>query len=200
MKKTISIEVSRLLEAYNKSNSNFKSFLESLFGSEIFKSSDEEMYKSLLNLIENHGGSELLAWVEKHVELDEVNKSSFSPWPVESNGTIIGVAVPIINKVFYFDDTPENNEYMNWSDAMDFAKGRGRTLPSKKELHLCYFFKDEINAIAESAGHPDFLSGCILSSTEYSTHYAWYVGFPSGYVYSGNKYYTSNVVRPVADI
>lgn len=158
------------------------------------------MYKSLLNLIEKHGSSELLAWTEKRVELDSVKKSPVSPWPVELNGKVIGVGVPIINKVFYLDDVPEDDKEMNWHDAMSFAKDRGRTLPSKKDLHLCFFFKDEINAISKSAGHPDFLSGCIWSSTEDSTFNAWYVLFNSGGVYTFSKYLTGYVVRPVADI
>lgn len=200
MNKKVEIEVSRLRETYNDGDAATRSLLESLYGSEIFQKSDEDMYKSLLNLIENYGSTELLVWTEKRVELDAVKKPAVAPWAVEANGKVVGVAVPIINKVFYFDDVPENDEEMNWDDAMAFAKERGRTLPSKRELHLCYFFKDEINAIAEAAGHPDFLSGWIWSSTEFFTSNAWYVYFNSGYVSNNNKYNTGNVVRPVADI
>ncbi len=199
MNTKVEIEVSRLRETYNDGDAAIRSLLESLYGSEIFQKSDEDMYKSLLNLIENYGSTELLVWTEKRVELDAVKKPAVAPWAVEANGKVVGVAVPIINKVFYFDDVPENDEEMNWDDAMAFAKERGRTLPSKRDLHLCYFFKDEINAIAEAAGHPDFLSGWIWSSTESSTSGAWGVGFGSGFVYNGIKYYTL-VVRPVADI
>lgn len=115
------------------------------------------------------------------------------------DGKIIGVRVPIINKAFYFCDVPEGDREMNWPDAMDYAKKRGRTLPTKREFYVILFFKDEINAIAAEAGHPDFLSGWAWSSTEYTT-YAWIVYFNSGSVSSTYKYGTNNVVRPVADI
>ncbi|MBO5546226.1 MAG: DUF1566 domain-containing protein [Bacteroidales bacterium] len=157
------------------------------------------MYKQLLMLIENYGSTELLVWAEKRVQIDPVEKpSAVAPWAVEKDGKVVGVAVPIINKVFYFDDVPEDDKEMNWDDAMAYAKERGRELPSRRELMLCYFFKDEINAIAEAAGHPDFLSGWVWSSTEYSTGSAWYVGFPSGHVGGNGKYSTGTVVRPVA--
>ena len=122
------------------------------------------------------------------------------PWAIENAaGKVVGVGVPIINKAFYFDDVPEDDKEMNWDDAMAFAKERGRELPTKRELMLCYFFKDEINAIAEAAGHPGFLSGWIWSSTEYNTTNAWNVGFNSGYVTYTGKYFTAYlVVRPVA--
>lgn len=200
MNETIQIEVSRLRETYNDGDAAIRSLLESLYGSEIFKLSDEEMYKSLLLLIENHGSTDLLVWTEKRVQLDPVAKpAAVAPWAVEKDGKVVGVAVPIINKVFYFDDVPEDDQEMNWDDAMAFAKERGRTLPSKRELILCLFFKDEINAIAEAAGHPNFLDDYVWSSTEYSTNYAWLVYFYSGGVYGTYKC-NSSVVRPVADI
>ena len=119
------------------------------------------------------------------------------PWAVEANGKVVGVAVPIINKVFYFDDIPEGDQEMNWDDAMAYAKKHGRKLPTQKDLMLCFYFKDAINAIAEAAGHPDFLYGWIWSSMEYNTNLAWGVNFNSGIVtYTGK--YTSLVVRPVA--
>ena len=201
MNETIQIEVSRLRETYNDGDAAIRSLLESLYGSEIFKLSDEEMYKSLLLLIENHGSTDLLVWTEKRVQLDPVAKpAAVAPWAVEKDGKVVGVAVPIINKVFYFDDVPEDDQEMNWDDAMAFAKERGRTLPSKRELILCLFFKDEINAIAEAAGHPNFLDDYVWSSTEYSTGYAWFVYFNNGGVGGGYKYNTTFVVRPVADI
>ncbi len=200
MNETIQIEVSRLRETYNDGDAAIRSLLESLYGSEIFKLSDEEMYKSLLLLIENYGSTELLVWAEKRVQIDEVTKPlAVAPWPVKDpDGKTIGVGVPIINKVFYFDDIPEDDKEMNWDDAMAFAKERGRELLPKRELMFCFFFKDEINAIAEEAGYPDFLHGWIWSSTECSTNGAWYVYFLSGNVYNTYKYYTYYVVRPVA--
>lgn len=200
MNKKVEIEVSRLREIYNDGDAATRSLLENLYGTEIFQLSDEEMYKQLLMLIENYGSTELLVWAEKRVQIDEVAKPlAVAPWPVKDpDGKTIGVGVPIINKVFYFDDIPENDEEMSWDDAMAHAKKLGRTLPSKRELHLCYFFKDEINAIAEEAGYPDFLHGWIWSSTEYNTINAWNVYFNSGYVTYTYKYTTTFVVRPVA--
>lgn len=199
MNKKVEIEVSRLREIHNDGDAATRSLLENLYGTEIFQLSDEEMYKQLLMLIENYGSTELLVWAEKRVQIDPVEKpSAVAPWAVEKDGKVVGVAVPIINKVFYFDDVPEDDKEMNWDDAMAYAKERGRELPSRRELMLCYFFRDEINAIAEAAGHPDFLSGWVWSSTEYLTSSAWYVYFNSGLVGSGYKSYTSFVVRPVA--
>lgn len=120
------------------------------------------------------------------------------PWPVkDKSGRVIGVGVPVINKVFYFADVPEDDERMEWKEAMDYAAKRGRSLPTQKELMLCFYFKDAINAIAEEAGHPDFLYGWIWSSTEYNQGNAWVVNFNGGSVHNSYKYY-SNVVRPVA--
>lgn len=200
MNTKVEIEVSRLREIYNDGDAATRSLLESLYGSEIFQLSDEEMYRKLLLLIENYGSTELLVWAEKRVQIDEVAKPlAVAPWPVkDSDGKVIGVGVPIINKVFYFDDIPEDDKEMTWDDAMAFAKERGRELLPKRELMFCFFFKDEINAIAEEAGYPDFLHGWIWSSTEGSTNNAWIVHFHSGYVYLNIKYYTNTVVRPVA--
>ena len=113
-------------------------------------------------------------------------------------GKTVGVGIPVINKAFYFADVPENDKEMNWFKAMEFAEKRGRSLPSKKEMYIVLFYKDEINAIAAEAGHPDFLSGWAWSSTEYGTVIAWVVNFGSGVVGSYYKYGTNTVVRPVA--
>ena len=121
------------------------------------------------------------------------------PWAIkDADGKTIGIGVPVINKAFYFADVPENDKEMNWFKAMEFAEKRGRSLPSKKEMYIVLFYKDEINAIAAEAGHPDFLSGWAWSSTECGTTFAWFVGFGSGGVSNYGKYGTSGVVRPVA--
>ena len=121
------------------------------------------------------------------------------PWAIkDADGKTIGIGIPVINKAFYFADVPENDKEMNWFKAKEFADKRGRSLPSKKEMYIVLFYKDEINAIAAEAGHPDFLSGWAWSSTECSTTYAWYVSFGSGYVNNNVKYTTFYVVRPVA--
>lgn len=208
MNKTAEIEISRLHAIYRGCDKKMREFLEGIFGKDAFTTTDDEMFevvKSFIECCETASDVEInetVKWLESYRARTQTvaSNSKIAPWAVEADGKIVGVAVPIINKVFYFDDIPEGDEEMNWDDAMAFAKERGRTLPSKRELHLCYFFKDEINAIAEAAGHPDFLSGWIWSSTEYNTNIAWHVHFNSGYVTFNNKCYTSYVVRPVADI
>jgi hypothetical protein len=122
-----------------------------------------------------------------------------TPWKIkDAAGNTIGIGVPVIDKALYFEDVPKNDKEMNWFDATKHAKMLGRALPSKKELYILAYFKDEINELAAEAGHPDFLHGWAWSSTEYSTNNAWYVSFGSGSVSNGYKYYTSIVVRPVA--
>ena len=122
-----------------------------------------------------------------------------TPWKIkDADGNTIGIGVPVIDKALYFEDVPKNDKEMNWFDATKHAKMLGRALPSKKELYILAYFKDEINELAAEAGHPDFLSGWAWSSTEYNTLLAWYVSFGSGYVDNYNKSGTTYVVRPVA--
>ena len=122
-----------------------------------------------------------------------------TPWKIkDADGNTIGIGVPVIDKALYFEDVPKNDKEMNWFDATKHAKMLGRALPSKKELYILAYFKDEINELAAEAGHPDFLHGWTWSSTEYNTFSAWSVYFGSGLVYTFYKYYTSFVVRPVA--
>ena len=122
-----------------------------------------------------------------------------TPWKIkDADGNTIGIGVPVIDKALYFEDVPKNDKEMNWFDATKHAKMLGRALPSKKELYILSYFKDEINELAAEAGHPDFLHGWAWSSTEYNTYYAWYVGFGSGVVSYNLKSYTTSVVRPVA--
>lgn len=121
------------------------------------------------------------------------------PWAIkDADGKTIGIGIPVINKALYFEDVPKNDKPMNWHDAMKHAKLLGRALPTQKELYILAYFKDEINELAAEAGHPDFLSGWAWSSTEYFTTFVWYVVFGSGTVYTGSKYNTTFVVRPVA--
>lgn len=122
-----------------------------------------------------------------------------TPWKIkDAAGNVIGIGVPVIDKALYFEDVPKNDKEMNWLDATKHAKMLGRALPSKKELYILAYFKDEINELAAEAGHPNFLHGWAWSSTEGSTSIAWIVVFGSGVVGNGNKYGTSIVVRPVA--
>lgn len=73
-------------------------------------------------------------------------------------------------------------------------------LPSVLELATIYAFKDEINEVLrqiddESEFLPD--DDWFWSSSEYSQHNAWYVGFGNGYIYGYGKYNTG-YVRAVA--
>ena len=205
MDKTISIEASKLRALYLGCDKKMREFLEGIYGKDVFATTDDEMFEIVKSFIKSSETAsnveidETVKWLESYRVRTHAGatNSKIAPWAVEKDGKVVGVAVPIINKVFYFDDVPEDDKEMSWDDAMAFAKERGRELPTTRELHLCFFFKDEINAIAEAAGHPDFLSGWIWSSTECSTSTAWSVYFPSGSVYNSSKY-LSYVVRPVA--
>ena len=122
-----------------------------------------------------------------------------TPWKIkDADGNTIGIGVPVIDKALYFEDVPKNDKEMNWFDATKHAKMLGRALPSKKELYILAYFKDEINELAAEAGHPDFLHGWAWSSTEGSANGAWGVYFGSGSVNINSKYNTTYVVRPVA--
>ena len=205
MDKTISIEASKLRDLYDGGDKQTRAILEEIYGKEVFAETDDVMFEVVRSFIESSETAsdeeikETVEWLESYKLRTQamLAEPKIAPWAVEKDGKVVGVAVPIINKVFYFDDITEEDKEMTWDDAMAYAKERGRELPTKRDLHLCYFFKDEINAIAEAAGHPDFLSGWIWSSTEYSTSFAWGVHFNSGYA-TGNHKSGSGVVRPVA--
>ena len=206
MKKTVEIDVVRLRRLYQAGDEKTREALESMCSKDVLVADDDEMLELVTDMLsenETHDEDEIrsaIDWVEDLRARKSTPKTSqkIEPWAIKNkDGKVIGVGVPIINKAFYFDQCPD--EEMNWDDAMKYAKKHGRKLPTKKELVLCWFFKDEINAIAAEAGHPDFLSGYIWSSTEYLTGNAWFVNFLSGGVYNYYKY-SSIVVRPVADI
>ena len=208
MKKTVEIEVAKLRSLYQGGDEKTREALEAMYGKDILVADDDEMLERVTQILSENDIRDddeiqsAIDWVEALRARKAIPETSqkVEPWAIKNkDGKVIGVGVPIINKAFYFDQCPK--EEMNWDDAMKYAKKLGRKLPTKKELVLCWFFKDEINAIAEAAGHPDFLSGYIWSSTEYNTLSAWYVGFGSGLVDGYNtKYYATYVVRPVADI
>ena len=207
MKKTVEIEVSRLRCLYQEGDQKTREALESMYGKDVLEAGDDEMLELITGMLEENeirDDSEIqsaIGWLEALLSRKAVPETGqkIAPWPIkDKDGKIVGVGVPIINKAFYFDQSPD--EEMTWDDAMAYAKKFGRKLLKKEELMLCYYFKDAINAIAAEAGHPDFLSGWIWSSTEYNTTYAWFVYFNSGYVFSIIKCNTNFVVRPVADI
>lgn len=205
MNKQITIEASKLRDAYQNGDKKTKAVPEGLYGKEALLPNDEELWETvkerlLRNEQPNRSDVEAaVAYVEKLRARAKTSENRVEPWAIKNDaGDIIGVGVPIINKAFYFADVPEGDKEMTWDDAVAFAKKRGRTLASKAELMLCYYFKAAINAIAEEAGVEGFLDDWVWSSTEYNTYTAWTVNFNNGLVGTFGKYYTLYVVRPVA--
>ena len=205
MDKTVAIEVAKLRDLYQRGDKKTRSILEGIYGKDVLIPGDEEIWEQVKQRLLNNeqpNGAEVeavIAYVDRLRTQAKPSENKLAPWPIKDEaGMIIGVGVPVINKAFYFAEVPDGDKGMSWDDAMEYAKKRGRTLASKAELMVCYYFKDAINKIAEEAGFPDFLYDWTWSSTETSTYNAWYVGFSSGIVTGNNKYYTNYVVRPVA--
>lgn len=113
-------------------------------------------------------------------------------WDEERNG----VFVPLINKVIDAHNLCE--EEKNWDEAMRLAKEAGKALPSVKEMHLMFYFKDEINALLEEHGG-DKLEGWFWASTEYNSTNAWIMAFSNGDCTYDYKF-ISTCVRAVAAI
>ncbi len=113
-----------------------------------------------------------------------------NPWPIESDGKVIGVGIPFIGKAIYFDKVAFGK---NWDEAMAHAKSVGGALPTKKELHIIAAFYDEIAEI-----WPDIRKDWIWSSEEYSAGYAWTLTYP-GAIYAYYKYSKFSAV-PLSDL
>jgi len=111
--------------------------------------------------------------------------------PIEQDGEVVGVNIPIINKGLIFADIPAKR--MSWDDAMAYAKNKGKALPTLKECYVIQFFRDEI---AEYM--PAFADLSLWSCSQYSADYAWNV-YASGLVDYTNKYNGLTVV-PLADL
>lgn len=111
--------------------------------------------------------------------------------PIEKDGKVIGVEIPIIEKELLFEDI--SKEEMNWYEAMEYAKKKGKALLTKRELFILAYFMDDI-----SKYYPDLRNMWIWSSTEYSKYVAWLLSSNS---YLGNyaKYNSFRVV-PCADL
>lgn len=94
-------------------------------------------------------------------------------------------------------DLDDGKEY-EWPDAMKRLKEVGKETFSHKQGLLMAAYRDEINAALREIGG-DELKGYYWTSTEYTTTYAWNVGFANGYV-SGYGYgkYGSFTVRACA--
>ena len=99
-----------------------------------------------------------------------------------SDGVIIGVNIPVINKSLIFADISKNPE--KWEEAMARAKVLGKQLPTKDELYILQYFRAQIAKI-----YPPFADMDIWSQTssQYSATLAWYVN-SNGFVDSDYKY------------
>lgn len=111
--------------------------------------------------------------------------------PIEKDGKVIGVEIPIIEKELLFEDI--SKEEMNWDEAMGYAKKKGKALLTKRELFIIAYFMDDICKY-----YPDLRNMWIWSSTEFSKRYAWFLGARSLLSYS-YKYFSDRVV-PCADL
>ena len=111
--------------------------------------------------------------------------------PIKKDGKVIGVEIPIIEKELLFEDI--SKEEMDWYEAMEYAKKKGKALLTKRELFILAYFMDDICKY-----YPDLRNMWIWSSTEYSKNDAWNL---NTYSYLGiyNKYNSFRVV-PCADL
>ena len=62
--------------------------------------------------------------------------------PIEKDGKVIGVEIPIIEKELLFEDI--SKEEMDWYEAMEYAKKKGKALLTKRELFILAYFMDDI--------------------------------------------------------
>lgn len=111
--------------------------------------------------------------------------------PIEKDGKVIGVEIPIIEKELLFEDI--SKEEMNWDEAMEYAKKKGKALLTKRELFILAYFIDDICKY-----YPDLRNMWIWSSTEYSKGSAWYLSTNS--FLNINYKYSSLRVVPCADL
>lgn len=125
------------------------------------------------------------------------NSRNVIPWEIRNrDGVVIGAGVPFIGKALYFADSP--SYIMPYEDAMQKAMDAGRSLPTRKELMICYYFQEQINAIAEAAGHPYFLLGNTWSKDAWKDS-AIALDFNSGHVFAQSKYAYAAAL-PIADL
>lgn len=121
------------------------------------------------------------------------NFNQQKPWPIEKEGKVIGVGIPIINKAIYFSQVRLG---LAWNEANAHAKEVGGELPSKKQLYIIAYFYDELREI-----WPDIAKDWIWGE-EYSGPTAWYLcytGYYTGYMYYAAKYNRMYAV-PLADL
>ena len=110
-----------------------------------------------------------------------------------SDGVIIGVNIPVINKSLIFADI--STKPLSWDLAMAHAKNLGKQLPTKDELYILQYFRAQIAKI-----YPPFADMNIWSQTssQSSANHAWLV--PNrGLVDDYYKYYGLTAI-PLSDL
>jgi len=109
----------------------------------------------------------------------------------EETGEAVGVIIPVINKTLIFADVPA--EEMKWDEAMAYAEGIGKALPTKQELYIIAYYRDEI-----AEYWPRINDIALWSASQYSSYHAWCLNY-YGILYYRFKYYGFTVV-PLADL
>ena len=119
----------------------------------------------------------------------EKNFNHQKPWPIEKDGTVIGVGIPIINKAIYFDQVRLG---LTWLGAKAHAKEVGGELPSKQQLYIIAYFYDELREI-----WPDIVKDFIWGEECSGTH-AWVL---ANYGHMHNAYKNLRMYAvPLADL
>ena len=98
------------------------------------------------------------------------------------------------------EKTKKNSDSMNAAiRCWDYGKGGLQWyLPSLYELGTIIAYRDEINEVLDMLGMPELGENDYgWSSSEYGTHYAWYVNFGNG-SFGGGSECGSGVVRAVS--
>ena len=119
----------------------------------------------------------------------EKNFNHLKPWPIEKNGKVIGVGIPIINKAIFFNQVRLG---LTWDEAKAHAKEVGGELPTRKQLYIIAYFYDELKEIWPAI-KKDWIWG-----EEYSGAYAWLLDY-SGAMDYYDKYISLYAV-PLADL
>lgn len=106
---------------------------------------------------------------------------------------IIGVKIPIINKTIIFNEI--STKGLTWKKAEEHAKRFGKELPSKKDLHIIEYYREQIASF-----WPEFRTMDIWSreSSQKIEERAWHLHINGG-VAPVDKY---NMLKalPLADI
>lgn len=124
-----------------------------------------------------------------------------NPQPVcvltDADGEPQGVLVQTLGEQFVIEPKDFNDgEEMAWDDAMAALKEAGKTTFNKQQAYIILFLRKNVNAALSSIDGDELASGH-WAATEYTSSYAWYVGFGSG-GFGNNSKYHSFVVRAVA--